>query len=164
MDDLLDGEYVKFTNNEFAKFGMHYDLIEFSHWTYDRTDKKMMVVDLQGIEIESKQHYKLTDPAIHSIEKQFGKTDFGTTGFNRFMLTHIGDCLRKQITNTSKAQEQEDNKIEYSCKKCKTYITNEKEFRMDSLIFNGKSAKLYKEAKNVLYGKPEWQVYIKLFL
>ena len=52
----------------YAKFkGMDYDLIEFSHWKYDRTDKKMMFVDLQGAETLNKLANELTDRPILSF-------------------------------------------------------------------------------------------------
>ena len=52
----------------YAKFkGMDYDLIEFLHWKYDRTDKKMMLVDLQDVETLNKLSYELTDRPILSF-------------------------------------------------------------------------------------------------
>lgn len=155
MDEFLNGDYMKFSNNEFAKFGDHYDLIEFSHWTYDRTSKKMMIVDLQGLEIETKKVYQLTDPAIHSDDRTFGKTDFGPTGFNRYMLTHIEDCRhRKKSVKEDLNKEKDDHIEKYSCKNCDTYLTNKNELRMDGLVFQKKKANLFRIVKNVEHAIP----------
>jgi hypothetical protein len=165
MDEFLDGEYMKFTNNEFAKFGDHYDLIEFSHWTYERTCKKMMVVDLQGLEKETKKVYQLTDPAIHSVDRKFGKTDFGPTGFNRFMLTHIEDCPNKKKSVKEDLNKEKDDHIEkYSCKKCDTYLTDENEFRMGGLVFEKKKANLYRIVENVEHARPTYEVLLKIII
>ena len=152
---------MKFSNNEFAKFGDHYDLIEFSHWTYERTHKKMMVVDLQGLETEIKKFYQLTDPAIHSVDKMFGPTDLGPTGFSRFMLTHLDDCPRKKKSKAEVDVNQEVDEIKkYLCENCKIYLTNENEFRMGKLVCKSKNANLYKTVENVEHGIANYQVYI----
>ncbi len=161
MDEFLDGEYKKFSNNEFAKFGDHYDLIEFSHWTYERTSKNMMVVDLQGWEKESKKVYYLTDPAIHSVDRKFGKTDLGPTGFNRFMLTHIEDCQHRKTSAVKEdlKKEKDDHIEKYSCKNCDTYLTNKKELRMV-----GKKANFYKIVHNVEHEDPTYEVLLKIII
>lgn len=65
----------------------------FSHFTYQKSDKRLMVVDLQGVLYEDKTDgnnvYKLTDPVIHMQQVKnkrkfrhwsFGRTDRGKKG------------------------------------------------------------------------------------
>ena len=54
----------------------------FSHYSYIYTNKKEMVVDLQGCLL------KLTDPQIHSLQKEYGCGDRGERGFQDFFGTH----------------------------------------------------------------------------
>lgn len=87
MERFIEGSYKKFSNN--AGF-VNYDdpaltLQAFSHWTYERTNGNMIVVDLQGITIEDNQTHLLTDPCIHSTDlKRFGRTNLGKAGMKRF--------------------------------------------------------------------------------
>uniref|UniRef100_A0AC35FT87 Alpha-type protein kinase domain-containing protein n=1 Tax=Panagrolaimus sp. PS1159 TaxID=55785 RepID=A0AC35FT87_9BILA len=99
-DDL----FVRFTNNaDYAilestakKHKVNIDFVwaltAFSHWTYQVTNKKLMVVDLQGIITKSPEgHYTavLTDPAIHCIdETRFGRMNLGKEGMNIFFKRH----------------------------------------------------------------------------
>jgi hypothetical protein len=53
VEEFLKGEFLKFTSNEFLLDAAQYSeeekkLIEFSHWSYEWTEKNLMVVDLQG--------------------------------------------------------------------------------------------------------------------
>jgi hypothetical protein len=75
----------------------------FSHFTYEKSKKELMVVDLQGVFQENKDgstEYVLTDPVIHKRKhghnkrsKQletwtFGRTDRGEKGMKAFFETH----------------------------------------------------------------------------
>lgn len=74
----------------------------FSHFTYEKSKKMLMVVDLQGVLVEHSdgtKEYVLTDPAIHKRRKHkhsnnilegwtFGRTDRGESGMNNFFRTH----------------------------------------------------------------------------
>lgn len=91
VENFIDGEFSKFTSNEYLLDASQYSedekkLIEFSHWTHQWTDQNLMVVDLQGFKKDNQYH--LTDPAIHSRQNQFGQTDLGSNGFVRFFLFH----------------------------------------------------------------------------
>lgn len=110
VEKFIEGEFTKFTSNEFLLEGAQYSeeekaLVEFSHWTHMWTDQCLMVVDLQGF--RNGNRFFLTDPAIHSKESQFGKTDLGPNGFWRYFLFHNSDCrlqgytykLKKMVLN-----------------------------------------------------------------
>jgi hypothetical protein len=96
MEQFIEGSYKKFSNN--AGF-VNYDdpsmtLQAFSHWTYERTNGQMIVVDLQGIVIGNKQKYLLTDPCIHSTDlTRFGRSNLGIPGMKRFFQTHICNII-----------------------------------------------------------------------
>ena len=96
MEQFIEGSYKKFSNN--AGF-VNYDdptmtLQAFSHWTYQRTEGRMMVVDLQGIIVGNNQKYLLTDPCIHSTDlTRFGRSNLGKPGINRFFQTHVCNTI-----------------------------------------------------------------------
>lgn len=103
MEDYQEGLFMKLTNNDFFIPIINYNMeekyiIDFSHWSYAWTNSSLMVTDLQGWAM-SKSSFILTDPAIHSRSKQFGKTDQGETGFNRYFIMHRDVCIidRKKI-------------------------------------------------------------------
>uniref|UniRef100_A0AC34EZU3 Alpha-type protein kinase domain-containing protein n=1 Tax=Panagrolaimus sp. ES5 TaxID=591445 RepID=A0AC34EZU3_9BILA len=99
-----DDMFVRFTNNaDYAilestaeKFKINIDFVwaltAFSHWTYQVTNKKLMVVDLQGIISKTPQgtsNAVLTDPAIHCVdETRFGRMNLGKDGMNIFFKRH----------------------------------------------------------------------------
>ena len=74
----------------------------FSHFSYNYSNKKLMVCDLQGTLDEGAvpQRFELTDPAIHYASQTrrnvYGRTDKGALGFRMFFDTHKcnGICRR----------------------------------------------------------------------
>ncbi|CAM4849858.1 unnamed protein product [Rotaria magnacalcarata] len=96
MERFIDGSYKKFSNNAgYVEYSdPAFTLQAFSHWTHDRTDGNMMVVDLQGIIAGNDGKYLLTDPCIHSIDLlRFGRTNLGKPGMKRFFQTHICNII-----------------------------------------------------------------------
>lgn len=68
----------------------------FSHWTWVRTEREprgqVMVLDMQGVELENGT-FECTDPQVqHQDRLRFGKGNFGIDGFSRFFAGHI--CSR----------------------------------------------------------------------
>ena len=70
----------------------------FSHYSFERTGKQLIVVDLQGVfekKSDGTRKYVLTDPAIHKNRTRrmhkydFGRTDRGPKGIRAFFETHI---------------------------------------------------------------------------
>jgi elongation factor 2 kinase len=55
----------------------------FSHFTYQNSRKKEMVVDMQGV------GNLLTDPQMHTINQSYGLGDLGAKGFAKFFHNHI---------------------------------------------------------------------------
>ncbi|CAN0552922.1 unnamed protein product, partial [Ectocarpus sp. 12 AP-2014] len=71
----------------------------FSHFSYRKSRRKMLVCDLQGVQSTSTIHedragvFELTDPVIHyrstSGRRQvYGRTDLGKRGMRKFFGTH----------------------------------------------------------------------------
>ncbi|KAI9347046.1 kinase-like domain-containing protein [Obelidium mucronatum] len=66
----------------------------FSHFTHRRSNRKLLVCDLQGVLDTSKTPpvFELTDPVIHyesfNRKNVYGRTDHGRKGFGKFYATH----------------------------------------------------------------------------
>ena len=73
----------------------------FSHFTYEKSKKRLLVVDLQGVLKEHRdgtKEYILTDPAIHKRKRSknaisrlgyLGRTDRGEKGMRAFFDSHV---------------------------------------------------------------------------
>ena len=72
----------------------------FSHYTYWKSNRKLLVCDLQGVQVastgpSSQPVFRLTDPVIHYHNSRssrrksvYGRTDHGKKGFTSFFKTH----------------------------------------------------------------------------
>eukprot|EP00970_Alexandrium_tamarense_P013794 scaffold3686_cov193-Alexandrium_tamarense.AAC.22 len=75
----------------------------YSHYTYLASKRKFLVCDLQGVlnTSSSPPVFELTDPAIHYKEQthriNFGRTDLGEEGIQKFLLTHKCSELCRMI-------------------------------------------------------------------
>jgi len=69
--------------------GRHADtlLTSFMHWTWAYSKGREMVSDIQGVKL-SGNRYKLTDPAMLSITKEYGSSDMSVEGMAMFFLVH----------------------------------------------------------------------------
>ncbi|ELP95213.1 elongation factor 2 kinase, putative [Entamoeba invadens IP1] len=93
IEPMLKGTFVKFNdNNSMVNTELYSATIQaFSHWSYFRTAKRLIVCDLQGIIRPDKNDYLLTDPAIHheSVTKYyFSLTNLSQRGMSQFFSTH----------------------------------------------------------------------------
>jgi hypothetical protein len=78
-----------------------YNVIQaFSHFTYEKSKKNLLVVDLQGVFISKNEgsEFVLTDPAIHTRSQSsrlsrlnLGRTDRGDRGISTFFKSHVCD-------------------------------------------------------------------------
>ena len=86
VEDWLPGKFEKFITNGGAGASKG-SLTSFCHYSYDYTDGKYLIVDMQGV-MESTR-YRLTDPAIHTTKaEQYGELDHGKRGIYNFFATH----------------------------------------------------------------------------
>jgi len=49
IEEFIDGKYVKFNSNAgYENQDLSQVMAAFTHWTWERTDRKLMICDLQG--------------------------------------------------------------------------------------------------------------------
>ncbi|KAL4477127.1 hypothetical protein ABPG72_008861 [Tetrahymena utriculariae] len=87
VENYISGEYVKFNNNtgwtnfQFDESGLLSQTL--SHFSYQKTEGYLMIVDLQGV------GNMLTDPQIHCLDIcRFGDGNLGYSGMFKFFLNH----------------------------------------------------------------------------
>jgi len=85
VEEYIKGDYIKHNNN----WDWCEDLIArntpqtFSHYTYEASDRKLIVVDMQGV------NDLYTDPQMHTLDKNgFGKGNLGIRGIEQFLKSH----------------------------------------------------------------------------
>mmetsp|Transcript_6785 Transcript_6785/g.19208 ORF Transcript_6785/g.19208 Transcript_6785/m.19208 type:complete len:653 (+) Transcript_6785:257-2215(+) len=94
IEPLLQGSFIKWTNNYKQQGGPNIpdELPAFSHFVYEYSGHKYMIVDLQGIAADGR--FLLTDPQLHAPDKKdlksFGAGNLGPTGIRAFFDVH--DC------------------------------------------------------------------------
>lgn len=115
VEPFLHGKFTKFSSNngyvlKGDKFGTILleagevkltDFLQaFSHWVYVHSANKLLVCDLQGIlDCEGKQPtFRLTDPAICSKDRRYGRTDIGLKGIRGFCRTHTCTAVCKALS------------------------------------------------------------------
>jgi len=88
-EDLIEGTYIKHSdNNGWVASGadqipMRNTPHAFSHFTYEASGHRFIVVDIQGVN----DYY--TDPQIHTVDRKgFGLGNLGQDGINKFLETH----------------------------------------------------------------------------
>ncbi|CAK4150188.1 unnamed protein product [Aphanomyces euteiches] len=72
----------------------------FTHWTYKRTQRELVVTDLQGHRgvpdgppyLNYEYYYMLTDPCINSVEQEYGINDLGPASIDAFFQNHKCNC------------------------------------------------------------------------
>lgn len=99
-DDLFDNEESAPVSGTYRDVKDAYFPQAFSHFTYEKSKRHFMVVDLQGvftIRADGTRCYELTDPVIHKHRKKskqkyrtwtFGRTDRGEKGMKAFFKSH----------------------------------------------------------------------------
>ncbi|XP_072526650.1 alpha-protein kinase 1 isoform X2 [Salminus brasiliensis] len=95
VEPYMLGDFVKLTNNttKINKqcFATEYG-IAFGHFTYAFSNKKEVVVDLQGwVTANGKGLAYLTDPQIHSLRKPKSSNNFHQNGILKFMQEQHGE-------------------------------------------------------------------------
>ena len=90
LESFITGRIVKFNNNSGVVCPNTPHMQAFSHFTYVRSGKTLLVCDLQGV--QEGHRVLLTDPAIHSRTapgNKYGSMDGGYNGIQKFFKTHI---------------------------------------------------------------------------
>jgi len=87
VEPMLKGNYVKHNDNDGNVETTHLLPQAFSHYTYERSNNLLVVIDIQGVG----SFY--TDPQIHSFDGEgFGLGNLGKEGLTKFLKTH--ECNR----------------------------------------------------------------------
>ncbi len=88
----LEGEYKKYNNNYGWVLREDSDCNKLaqalSHFTYEASMGTLLIVDIQGVDMES--DFYITDPAIHSMmyKNHFGEANCGKLGITKFFASH----------------------------------------------------------------------------
>jgi hypothetical protein len=93
-EPYIPGEYKKYTNNsDWKEKGAFCDAAQaFSHFTWQYTFGKLMVVDLQGV------NYILTDPQVHCLDTtKFGIGNLGKDGMCKFFHNHVCNRICRKL-------------------------------------------------------------------
>lgn len=103
LEQFLSGKIEKFNNNRGIVAGKGSplsDLLQaFSHYSWVKSGKTLLICDLQGFRDTSRNCVVLTDPAIHSNRGagRFGAMDGGMTGVVAFFQTHTCSSVCVQM-------------------------------------------------------------------
>lgn len=85
LEHLIEGEYRKYNNNAGALYDdvLRFTPNAFSHFTFERSDNRLIVVDVQGV------GDLYTDPQIHTASgERYGEADLGIQGMALFFHSH----------------------------------------------------------------------------
>jgi len=92
LEPYFEGGYVKYNNNAGMVMMDRNTPQAFSHFTWEKSGRKVLIVDIQGV----RDFY--TDPQIHSADgKGFGVGNLGKAGIDKFMATHICNPICKNL-------------------------------------------------------------------
>lgn len=87
IESYLKGNFQRLNSNSSLTNPAHYAFAQaFSHFTYWYTNGRLVVTDLQGV--VQTEHYRLTDPTLHSVNRAYGATDKGHDGIRSFLSRH----------------------------------------------------------------------------
>ena len=106
VERRMHQEWRKWNNNNGGVSLNEYSTLlqAFSHWTYQVTCGRLMVVDLQGVKID--RAYLLTDPALHCddlLRFRETRTNLGVKGMHQFFRTHVCSdvCTKLNLSSSS---------------------------------------------------------------
>lgn len=88
-EEKLQGRFVKWTANVICGCTTQNidELSAFSHFTYQESNQRLMITDLQGVETESE--YILTDPCVLcSDNTPYRPTNLGIPGMQKYLSMH----------------------------------------------------------------------------
>lgn len=102
MEKFLTEKIESFNdkNGKVGNSSSHSDLLQaFSHYTWVKSAKTLLVCDIQGYKLPRRNKIVLTDPAIHSNGDggKYGVTDDGMEGIERFFSAHSCSAVCQQM-------------------------------------------------------------------
>eukprot|EP01119_Soliformovum_irregulare_P016127 TRINITY_DN4632_c0_g1_i3.p1 TRINITY_DN4632_c0_g1~~TRINITY_DN4632_c0_g1_i3.p1 ORF type:complete len:828 (-),score=308.02 TRINITY_DN4632_c0_g1_i3:200-2683(-) len=92
LETFIEGEYVKYSNNDGVVLVNRNTPQAFSHYTYEKSLEDLVIVDIQGVD----DFY--TDPQIHTKDqKGFGLGNLGQKGIFKFLITHECNAICQHL-------------------------------------------------------------------
>jgi hypothetical protein len=84
VEPYMEGDYIKYNNNYgYVDKDKRNTPQAFSHFSYEFTEHKLMIVDVQGV------GDAYTDPQVHTADGQgFGQGNLGQEGIEHFLKSH----------------------------------------------------------------------------
>uniref|UniRef100_A0A671KP72 Transient receptor potential cation channel subfamily M member 6-like n=1 Tax=Sinocyclocheilus anshuiensis TaxID=1608454 RepID=A0A671KP72_9TELE len=101
VEKNMSGHFRKYNNNTGEEIspssGLEEAMLAFSHWTYEYTNRELLVLDLQGVGAD------LTDPSLIRVddksssgEMAFGPANLGDDAIQSFVIKHTcNSCCKK---------------------------------------------------------------------
>uniref|UniRef100_A0A8C1W002 non-specific serine/threonine protein kinase n=1 Tax=Cyprinus carpio TaxID=7962 RepID=A0A8C1W002_CYPCA len=101
VEKNMGGHFRKYNNNTGEEIspssGLEEAILAFSHWTYEYTNRELLVLDLQGVGAD------LTDPSLIRVddksssgEMAFGPANLGDDAIQSFVIKHTcNSCCKK---------------------------------------------------------------------
>eukprot|EP01103_Thecamoeba_quadrilineata_P008220 TRINITY_DN17987_c0_g1_i1.p1 TRINITY_DN17987_c0_g1~~TRINITY_DN17987_c0_g1_i1.p1 ORF type:complete len:398 (+),score=55.18 TRINITY_DN17987_c0_g1_i1:30-1223(+) len=94
VEKYIQGDYRKHNNNfGYVSKEERNTPQTFSHWTYEASQRKLLICDIQGV------GDLYTDPQIHTLEENKfpGKGNLGLKGIEKFLQTHSCNSICKYL-------------------------------------------------------------------
>ena len=111
IEPFIDGPYKKYVNNICITDSNTDNAISFfMHWNWAYSKGESLICDIQGV--KRKNYYELTDPAVQSIDSDFGNADLGPCSLILFLSSHKHNKYCKELPWPSDYEMDKINKIE----------------------------------------------------
>ncbi len=92
IEPYITGKYQKFVSNtNKTKKDIGKAIPAFMHWNWVFSRGEKVVSDVQGV--IKNNYYHLTDPAVQSINSEYGLTDLGAYGILVFLAKHNSQTI-----------------------------------------------------------------------